>query len=453
MFKKVLLFTFLISLSFVLKAQHILDGTFTGLSDEKVTLMQTFANSHQLIDTSYLNENGSFRFTLDKDLPSGQYRVVSQSGLDAFFIFNNEDIQFVVVTDEYGKYVQVMKSVENMIYYDYENLKQKNLLKLDILGPVVTYYPKTDPFYKKVTGRVVDLRKELTDKASELTAKNPGTLAAHFIRMEIPVFPPLDISKDEQQEFLKDHYFDHVDFSDTLLLKTSTLNTMLINYLSLYQNRNDDRETFENNLLIGLDTILQKSAVNPEMYSSVIDFLLQGFESIGFDKGIDYISEHNQLDQFCENTEKILELQDKLELINRLAIGKKAPDFSHADIDGNMIRLGDINAKKTLLVFWASWCPHCQSMVPEINKIRAKYSENELKIIGISIDTSLTDLRRVITENHITWPNIAELKGWEGTIPELYGIAATPTMFLLDEQKKIIAKPVNKNQLKKVLAY
>ena len=453
MLKKVLLFTLLISITFMLRAQYILDGTFTGLSNEKVTLMQTFANSHQLIDTSYLNENGSFKFTLDEDLPSGQYRVVSQSGLDAFFIFNDEDIQFVVVTDEYGKYVQVMKSVENMIYYDYENLKQKNLLKLDILGPVVTYYPKTDPFYKKVTGRVDDLRKELTDKASELTAKNPGTLAAHFIRMEMPVFPPLDISKDEQQEFLKDHYFDHVDFSDTLLLKTSTLNTMLINYLSLYQNRNDDRETFENKLLIGLDTILQKSAVNPEMYASVIDFLLQGFESIGFDKGIDYISEHNQLDQFCENTEKILELQDKLELINRLAIGKKAPDFSHADIDGNMIRLGDINAKKTLLVFWASWCPHCQSMVPEINKIREKYSENELKIIGISIDTSLTDLRRVITENHITWPNIAELKGWEGTIPELYGIAATPTMFLLDEQKKIIAKPVNKNQLKKVLAY
>ena len=453
MLKKILLFILFVSSSLALSAQYTLDGTFTGLSDEKVTLMQTFADSHHVIDTSYLNENGSFLFTLEEDLPSGQYRVVSQSGLDAFVIFNHEDIQFVVVTDEYGKYVQVMKSIENMIYYDYENLKQKNLLKLDILGPVVTYYPKTDPLYKKVTDRIQNLRKELTHKASGLISKNPGTLAAHFIKMEMPVFPPLDLDETAQKEYLKAHFFDNIDFNDTLLLKCSTLNTMIINYLSLYQDRDDDRQTFENKLLVGLDTILQKSSVNPDMYASVIDFLLQGFESIGFDKGIDYISEHNQLDQFCTNTEKILELQDKLYLINKLAIGKTAPDFSHTDIDGNTIRLSDVQAKKTLLVFWASWCPHCKSVVPEINSLKEKFSDSELQIIGISVDTSLTNLRQVIDEYKITWPNIAELKGWEGDIPEIYGIAATPTMYLLDEQKKIIAKPVNKYDLKKALGY
>lgn len=453
MLRKFLFISLFVSSWFLLKAQYTLDGTFTGLSNEKITLLQTFASQHGMIDTSQMNESGSFRFTLSDDLPSGQYRLVTESGMDVFFVFNHEDIQFVVVTDEYGKYVQVIKSVENMIYYDYENLKNKNLLKLDILGPVVAYYPKTDPLYKKVTDRANTLRKEVLDKANELTARNPGTLAAHFIKMETPVFPPLEMDESDQQEYLKAHFFDNIDFNDTVLLKSSTLNSMLINYLSLYQDRNDDRETFENKLLMGLDTILQKSAVNPDMYASVVDFLLQGFESIGFDKGIEYISEHNQLDEFCENTEKILELQDKLYLLNKLAIGKTAPDFSHADIDGNMIRLSDINAKRTLLVFWASWCPHCKSVVPEINSLKEKFSDNELQIIGVSIDTSLTNLRQVISEYKINWPNIAELKGWGGDIPEMYGIAATPTMYLLDEQKKIIAKPVNKYDLKKALGY
>ena len=269
----------------------------------------------------------------------------------------------------------------------------------------------------------------------------------------MPVFPPLNMDEGTQKKYMKAHFFDNIDFNDTILLKCSTLNTMLINYLSLYQDRDDNRETFEKKLLMGLDTILVKSSVNPDMYVSVVDFLLQGFESIGFDKGIEYISEHNQLDEFCENTEKILELQDKLYLINKLAIGKTAPDFSHTDIDGNTIRLSDVQAKKTLLVFWASWCPHCKSIVPEINSLKEKFDNNELKIIGISIDTSLTDLRHVINEYKISWPNIAELKGWEGDIPEMYGIAATPTMYLLDKQKKIIAKPVNKYDLKKALGY
>ena len=451
--KKFLLICFiLLSWAFV-RGQHVLNGTVSGLANEKVSLWQTFGNDRQLIDTSFLNEQGSFRFEMEPRLPKGMYRVMTESGIGFDLIYNRENIQLIVIINEYDKYVQVMESVENMIYYDFVNLKQKNLLKLDILGPIVEYYPKNDPFYQDVVNKVQEFRKELSERAGKLTANNPETMASHFISVENPVFSPAGLSEEEQKEFLKVHFFDHIDFSDTVLLKSSLLNSRMINYLSLYQDRNADKETFENSLLQGVDTLLEKAMINQEMYEYVVDFLLEGFEAVGFEGGLAYISEHNNLDEFCTNTEKLVELQNKMELINRLAIGRQAPDFTGVTIEGDTIRLRDISADRILLFFWASWCPHCKNVVSDINDIDLNYSEEEIKIIGVSVDTSLQDVKDVISSYHISWPNIAEGKGWEGEIPESYGIAATPTMYLLDENKKIIAKPINKRDLQKALGY
>ena len=72
-------------------------------------------------------------------------------------------------------------------------------------------------------------------------------------------------------------------------------------------------------------------------------------------------------------------------------------------------------------------------------------------MIGISIDTNIDELKQAINENGILWPNIADLNGWDGEIVTQYGIAATPSIFLLDKEKTILAKPTKKSELKKLL--
>jgi hypothetical protein len=233
--KKILLISLILTSWMFVRCQHTLNGTISGMAGEKVTLMQIFADKHGLIDTTYSDESGNFRFQLPDDLKPGMYRITTTSGPGVDIIYNRENIRFLVIMDEDGKYVQVIESVENMIYYDFVNLTQKNLFKLDVLSPVVTYYPKNDPFYSEVKNKVLNLREEISQRALELTRNNPETMAAHFITVEYPVFAPVGLSEEEQREFLKAHYFDHVDFTDTVLLKTSTLNTMIINYLTLYQ--------------------------------------------------------------------------------------------------------------------------------------------------------------------------------------------------------------------------
>jgi len=44
--------------------------------------------------------------------------------------------------------------------------------------------------------------------------------------------------------------------------------------------------------------------------------------------------------------------------------------------------------------------------------------------------------------------NVCDLKGWDGKAAVEYFIYATPSMFLIDNDKKITGKPVNYDELK-----
>ncbi|MEE4259420.1 MAG: redoxin domain-containing protein [Bacteroidales bacterium] len=436
--------------SFLSHGQYTINGTFIGVFNEMIMLVQTEGSRHNMIDSTHLDENGSFKFRLSPELEPGDYQLFTASGISLDLIFNHENIRFIALHDSYNQQVQIVESAENMIYYDFINLKERNLVKLDILSNVINYYPKEDDFYQRTVDKVFQLRAEISKVAADLVDNNPMMLAPHFIKVQNPVFADIDMTEEAQKFYLQRHYFDHVDFNDTILLNSHLLNSKIISYLSLYQDLEVDKETFERNLLGGVDTVLQKASINQSMYTYVVDFLIGGFEAIGFEKGLTHIARHNQLDELCVNTERLEALQHKIELINRLAIGKKAPSFETIDLEGNFVSLYDIASQKTLLFFWASWCPHCKNMIHELNKIY-NAPENDIQVVGISIDTSLTDLRAVISEYKIDWPVVAELEGWEGSIPNQYGLVATPTIFLLDQDKTILTKPTNESELKDFL--
>lgn len=444
------MFLLLFISSFILKSQFSISGTFIGLHDDKIMLLQANGSKNDLVDSTHLNDNGSFKFIIAPELSPGSYQLLTESGVSVDMILNKENVQFVALYDGFDQQVQIIESKENLAYYEFMNLKDRNLFKLDILSNVLEFYPKEDDFYQLTTNKVLKLRDELDKKAIELIRNNPTALASHFIKFMNPVFANVEMSEEQQKEYLKKHFFNHVDFNDTVLLNSHQLNAKLIQYLSLYQDQDVDRETFEMNLLKGVDTILQKTSVNQQMYTYVVEFLIGGFEAIGFEKGLEYIAAHSHLEELCVNEEKLNALQHKFDLIKKLAVGKTAPNFVAEDLHGNVIRLDEISASKTILFFWASWCPHCKEMISEMNEIFSA-SDDQFSVIGISIDTSLTDLKKIIEEYSINWPVIADFEGWDGEIADQYGLVATPTIFLLDSDKTIFGKPINKNEFKKLI--
>lgn len=451
MIRNLFLLLFLIT-GISLSAQDFsISGTIVGLENQDVYLLQITGDNRKIVDTVQSDITGSFIFELEQDFPVGQYAVLAGPGQMIELLFNNENIQFVTTGSSANDQVQIIESVENLIYYDYLNIKGMNLYKLDLLYPVVEYYPKDDEFYKSSLTKVMALQNQINERVEKLVSENPNTLSSRVLRVDRPIFADPQMSLEMQKLYLKSNYFKDEDFLDTLLLNTNILTGKIISYLQLYQDQRLSQEALEQQLIMAVDTVLAKAFVDQQVYEFVINFLIRGFEAIGFEKGLEHIANHNLLAELCVNTERKEELENKMELIKKLAIGQPAPDLEAVDFAGNNIRLSEVLADKILLVFWASWCPHCNDILPTIKEFYDPENTAKLQVIGISIDESETEWRKAVDEYGYNWINIAELKGWNGPIIDEYGIVATPTFFVLDKEKNIIAKPANNKDMRETL--
>lgn len=428
-----------------------INGTISNLADEEVYLMRIVGQNRTIVDTAKTDLTGSFAFQLEKDFPVGMYAIIYGPAQIVELIYNNESIRFISSGSDMQSPVQIVESIENLIYYDYLYLKGYNMYKMEVLEPAIQQYPKDDEFYKTMLGEYAVLGEQIAERTEQLIRENPKTIASHFIKADSPYLTDPELPEDLKKVFLKSHFFDNTDFNDTILIQSNVLTSKIIGYLSLYQKKEMTQEQMEANLLIAVDTILDKAIVNQLVYEFTIDFLVDGFQAIGFEKGLEHLASKNQLEKFCENTERKAELENKMELIKKLAIGKIAPDFSTKDLYGKQITLSEIKSKKTVLVFWASWCPHCDEILPVLQRFYNPSNTDDLEVIAISLDRLETDVRASIGSDDYKWINIAELQGWDGPIVLDYGIAATPSLFVLDENKTIIAKPLNEFEIEKAL--
>ena len=136
---------------------------------------------------------------------------------------------------------------------------------------------------------------------------------------------------------------------------------------------------------------------------------------------------------------------------NQLAIGKIAPDIVLPDLDGRMVSLSDVKKPFKLVLFWASWCPHCMEILPKLNRWYNQQTNKQVEIYSISLDFNREELSRALIEQPVSWPVFSEYKGWKTTAAIDYNVYATPTMFLLDRNRKILARPVSVSDLRNAL--
>jgi peroxiredoxin len=197
--------------------------------------------------------------------------------------------------------------------------------------------------------------------------------------------------------------------------------------------------------------MLGAASVNPVIYKFWLDYLVGGFDKYHFDEVITYIADNFQDPSSCEDQERKSSLQKKLDTFKKLAIGKIAPELEVPDVKRKPVKLSSINSEYTLVVFYATTCPHCMSMAPRLKELYEKQQPKKYEVMFVSIDTSMTEWNSFIREQKLKWINVSDLKGFNGKSADDYNIYATPTMFLLDREKKILAKPVSLMELDQAL--
>lgn len=446
---RILFFLLLLAPQFI-EAQNLISGTIKNLTGQRVALQSIFGERTKTIDSVTTDNAGSFQFTMRNRLP-GMYRIFWRK--DGYFdlIWNHENVVFRTTDMNPDDSLVYLSSVENFLYQQFRTLDKLNQAKLQLLVQILDYYPEKDDFYKSVVKEFDQIQERQSRKLDSLKKHYPDAYSVRLAALYQGPVVSSSLGKDERMAYLKSHFFTNVNFSDTALLRSTAFPNKAISYMSLYSNNRLSQKQLEAEFIKAVTVILGAASVNPDIYRFMLDYLVSGFDKFHFDDVITYIADNFSDPTSCEDQERKSALQKKLETFQKIAVGKTAPELEVPDPKGKPVRLASVPSEYTLLIYWATTCPHCVTMIPRLKELYSGQSPKRFEVMAVSLDTSRTAWTAYLREQKLNWINVSDLKGFYGKSADEYNIYATPTMFLLDRDKKILAKPITQMELEQAL--
>lgn len=405
---------------------------------------------------------GIVKFRIPEDSHTGVYRltfgktvvaeVLNEPPQQLDFIFNKEDIQLKTDFEHPEDSLQAIESLENKAWFSF--LKKEKALKdqIEITEKELDYYQqqKDDENTSKFAIQFNQLQEELASLIKQTIFFNPNLYVTKLIKMEQEPFVDGNLSQTKREQVYKTNFFINHDFSDESLMNSEVYTKKIFNYLMRYAQNGLTREQQETEFMNAIDMILSNTNQNEKVYEFVLDYLVRGFESLGLDNLIPYIAE-NYSGTTCQ-TDEVSTLERKL-LQQMMTVGTTAPDFTLNDINGDPCTLSQLLKSRNLLIFWASWCPHCNEMIPQILNWQKSADLNDLEIIAISLDDVEKEWKDKVFETGIEgWYNLSSLKKWDCPVVLDYNVYATPTMFVIDKERKIIGKPLTLIELQSLFS-
>ncbi len=141
--------------------------------------------------------------------------------------------------------------------------------------------------------------------------------------------------------------------------------------------------------------------------------------------------------------------------LRRLGMVGKSLALKGIGIDGKSVDLAAYQGKAVLVIFWATWCQPCTEDLPQVKALYQQYRAKGFEIVGVNLDSQKAGIAPYIAQHGNSWQHIAEPGGLEGRIAIDFGIISVPTMFLVDQQGKVVSNSTSiedlKEQLPKIL--
>jgi thiol-disulfide isomerase/thioredoxin len=444
--------------------------TFKPFKNQYIYLGHYFGKQYPIIDSVKLNNKSEGVFKGAKKLPGGIYLIGYPAKTGFFEILVDKQQRFSIIADTATlvKGIQFINSPDNTLFTSYQQYmsgKGREVSKLQQqLGTT-----KNAGDSLRIINELTSLDKTISSFREDVIKKNKGTILSTLLTsMREPELtgnlknPKTKNDSLAAYTFYKSHFWDGVNFWDGRFAYTTFFEDKLDKYFNQIVSPQPD------SIIKELDWMLGYASANEEMNRFLLikfvnRYLVQKY------MWEDMIFVHLFEKYFNNKTYSWLNEQGRKTITDRAyslmanIMGTPASDISLPDTAGKQTSLYALNAKYTVVVFWDPTCGHCKEVLPKLDSFYvAKWKAAGLKMYAVAKETDATkkEWLSFINEQHLQeWTNVYYSKADDKTrtgagIPgysQLYDVQTFPTLYLLDGDKRIVAKKLSYQQIDEVL--
>jgi len=422
-----------------------------GVRDTTLFLANYYGDKILKADSVRLNHEGTAILSRDKAHKEGLY-LFYLNDKNYFEFLMGSDQQFSIEADfsNHSKN-RYSGADETVAFHDYQLFLGKQKAKQALYQNRMKQLPEKSDSLKILQKNLNDLNSIMENYWKEMSAKYKGTFLSDFFRSMMmpaedePKIPASTKNPDSLKwvyhyNFVKDHYWDNFNFARSGLIRTPIFQEKLDTYFKKMILQIPD------SFVKPMIQVIERSKKNEEVYHYVFLYLLNESNQsqiMGMDKVFVVLSEKYILNdpKTWLDTAVVRKIRERVTAVKPNLIGNLAPELKLQDSEGNYYSLRQMNAKYTLLYFWEPDCNHCQKTTPALNKDLYQ----ELKNKGVDIFAVLTQNNKekwmkAIQEYKIQeWTNVWDPM-YTSNFRRLYDVTSTPIIYILDRNKKIVAK-------------
>ncbi|MBV6644114.1 MAG: redoxin domain-containing protein [Cyclobacteriaceae bacterium] len=446
--RNVLILLMLAAGSHGLSQGHKIDFKLNGLQDSVVYIGYHLGENQFVHDTLEVIDQ---QFSLEGEEPivPGLYFIYTPKAY-VEFIVNEQHFQLEATLGKSYEEFQVANSRENELFKTFQvkmvTLQREQLTLQEKLKDAT----KVDSI--EVQAKLVGLAAESKTFRDDLIAQNEGTFLASFLKMmdnvKVPLFADIPDGPDRElarYQYYRAHYFDIIDLEQDGLHRTPLMQRKIMTYLDQVIPQHPDTIALE------IDKFISSLRSNPASFRFWVVSLFQKYQEtkiMGMDAVVVHLAEQYYLSGEASwmTDEDLEKMRKEVNLLKPNLIGRPAPELVLLDTLLQVSNPLSLEDRFVVLYFYDPDCGHCKKKTPVLRDSYYDLKDLGAEVVAVCTVTDVERWRNYIDENELDWINLAD-PYVQSDFRSTYNIRSTPQVYVLDENRKIIAKRLDVEQL------
>jgi thiol-disulfide isomerase/thioredoxin len=429
-----------------------IEGNLTLLSGNEIILEGFNGLNTYKISTTTIDDKGNFKLSYSiKDYGVGFLQ--STDGQPLFVILSGEDIFIEGEALSSTATIRVIKGQENQWFEQYAKEQPKREQALSAWDYLEKIY-KENPLF---SNHIVPKEAIQTEK-QRIKAEDAAFLANlpqdSYVQWYLPIRKLVSsvstIAQYRTEELPETiQAFRNLDYTDSRLYKSGLFKEAIESHFWLLENSGKSLDSVFMEMQRSMDAMMVHLFKDEQKLNEVTDYLFNLLERHSLFQASEYLA-LKVLNQTSCNIDN--DLAKQLESYRAMKNGNLAPDivfakdhFAPGYASNIPQKLSEIKSNYTAVVFGSSWCPKCTEELPEIAHLYPKWKGQGVEVLFVSLDEEKELFQGFVKD--FPFISTCDYRKWDSDIVNDYYVFATPTMYLLDTDRRIVLRPNSVKQM------